>query len=43
MQKTRRTVPILETGGTMSVVKTLRDRLLLEEQWSSGKAKWKVW
>ncbi len=39
----RAQMPILETCGTTSVVKTLRDRVLLEEQWSSGKAKWKVW
>jgi glucose-1-phosphate cytidylyltransferase len=30
-------------GGFWQPVDTIRDRMLLEELWSSGKAKWKVW
>jgi glucose-1-phosphate cytidylyltransferase len=29
--------------GFWQPMDTLRDRVLLEEQWTSGKAKWKVW
>lgn len=30
-------------GGFWQPMDTLRDRMFLEEQWSSGKAKWRVW
>ena len=29
--------------GFWSPMDTLRDKLFLEEEWSAGRAKWKIW